>query len=163
MTEAEGSSSAHKPAIAAISKPQEPHRNSPGGALSKKMSTLARSDTAPEMALRRALHRHGMRYRVQLPTPTNRRRKIDVAFTRAKVAVFVDGCFWHGCPAHGTRPASNPEWWDWKIKRNRDRDADTNLMLKEVDWEVVRVWEHADPEAAAATIKRIVDERRSTG
>src|SRR5215207_9136772 len=97
----------------------EPSRIPPGRSLSPKMSTLARSDTAPEIALRSALHAAGLRFRVQLPMPGNRRRKIDIAFTRAKIAVFVDGCFWHGCPEHGTRPVTNREWWDWKLARNR--------------------------------------------
>ncbi|WP_157413079.1 very short patch repair endonuclease [Aeromicrobium sp. Root236] len=126
------------------------------------MSKLARRDTAPELALRSTLHAAGLRYRVQLPVPGNRRRRIDVAFTRAKVAVFVDGCFWHGCPLHGTRPATNSEWWDWKIKRNRDRDVDTNRLLAEHGWEVVRVWEHEPPIEAAERIWRVVETRRQS-
>lgn len=120
------------------------------------MSTLARQDTAPELALRSALHAYGLRYRVQIPVPGNRRRRIDIAFTRVRVAVFVDGCFWHGCPDHGTRPATNREWWDWKIKRNRDRDADTNLLLTKEGWTVIRVWEHEDPVRAAVRVARAV-------
>ena len=120
------------------------------------MSTLARQDTAPEIALRRALHSRGLRYRVQLQTPGNRRRRIDIAFTRAKVAVFVDGCYWHGCPDHGTRPVTNREWWDWKIKRNRDRDADTNRLLKDQGWVVVRIWEHEDARASAQQIEALL-------
>lgn len=120
------------------------------------MSTLARADTMPELALRRALFALGLRYRVQLHVPGNRRRRIDIAFTRAKVAVFVDGCYWHGCPEHGTRPATNREWWDWKIQRNRDRDADTNSLLAEHGWDVVRVWEHENPAKAAERIARSV-------
>lgn len=120
---------------------QEPPRISPGGALSRKMSALARTDTAPEIALRRALFRLGLRYRVQVHVPRNRRHRIDIAFTKAKVAVFVDGCYWHGCPDHATRPKANREWWDWKIARNRDRDANTNRLLEEQGWSVVRVWE----------------------
>lgn len=138
---------------------QEPLRVSPGGRLSAKMSTLARRDTAPELKLRSALHAAGLRYRVQLPLPGNRRRKIDVAFTRARVAVFVDGCFWHGCPRHGTRPATNQEWWDWKIKRNKDRDDDTNRLLADQGWEVIRVWEHEDPLQAASRVRETVSER----
>ncbi|WP_255354065.1 very short patch repair endonuclease [Aeromicrobium sp. Leaf291] len=129
---------------------------SPGSALSAKMSNLARTDTAPELALRRELHRRGLRYRVQFHVPGNRRRRMDVAFTRAKVAVFVDGCYWHGCPEHGTRPRTNREWWDWKIQRNRDRDADTNRLLDEQGWTVVRVWEHEDPATAANRIEQLV-------
>lgn len=135
---------------------EEPSRISPGGALSRKMSTLARTDTAPEIALRRALFRLGLRYRVQVHVPGNRRRRIDIAFTKARVAVFVDGCYWHGCPDHATRPRTNREWWDWKIARNQVRDADTNRLLGEQGWTVVRVWEHEDAEIAAARIAEIV-------
>lgn len=120
------------------------------------MSTLARTNTAPEMAIRRELHGRGLRYRVQLYVPGNRRRRIDVVFTRAKVAVFVDGCYWHGCPEHGVRPVTNCEWWDWKIQKNRDRNLDTNRLLEEQSWTVVRVWEHEDPAAAADRIEQLV-------
>jgi len=127
--------------------------------LSAKMSALARTDTAPELALRRALHARGLRYRVQLHVPGNRRRRIDVAFTRARVAVFVDGCFWHGCPEHGTRPVANREWWDWKIARNQARDADTNQLLESQGWTVGRVWEHEGPQAAATRVSDVVAAR----
>lgn len=120
------------------------------------MSTLARSDPAPELALRKELHRRGLRYRVQLHMPGDRRRRIDVAFTRAKVAVFVDGCYWHGCPEHGTNPVANSEWWRWKFARNRARDEDTNRHLREFGWTVIRVWEHEDPTDAADRIETIV-------
>jgi DNA mismatch endonuclease (patch repair protein) len=81
---------------------------------------------------------------------------MDVAFIRQEIAVFVDGCYWHGCPRHGTRPVTNQDWWDWKIQRNRDRDADTNRLLEEQGWRVVRVWEHEDPTNAAARVAEIV-------
>lgn len=139
---------------------KEPHRVSPGGPLSVKMSTLARRDTAPELALRSALHAMGLRYRLQVHVPGNRRRRMDVAFTRMKVAVFIDGCFWHGCPVHGTRPATNREWWDWKIQRNKDRDDDTNRLLAEHGWAVIRVWEHEPALEAAARIQQVVEARR---
>ena len=125
------------------------------------MATLARRDTAPELALRSVLHRRGLRYRVQLHVPGNRRRRIDIAFTRVKVAVFVDGCFWHGCPEHGTRPVANSEWWDWKMQRNQNRDADTNRLLAEHGWVVVRVWEHEDPVEAAERVAEVVRSRRA--
>lgn len=120
------------------------------------MSTLARADTAPELDLRKELHRRGLRYRVQLHVPGNRRRRIDVAFTRAKVAVFVDGCYWHGCPEHGTNPTANNEWWQWKFARNKARDEDTNRHLRELGWTVIRVWEHEDPADAADRIEAAV-------
>lgn len=85
------------------------------------------------------------------------RRKVDIVFPSRKVAVFVDGCFWHGCPDHGTQPRSNAEWWLWKIQRNRDRDDDTNRVLAELGWHVVRVWEHTDPDEAADLVEATLD------
>lgn len=130
----------------------EPARVSPGGALSAKMSTLARRDTKPEIELRRALHRRGLRFRVQLKVPGNRRRTIDIAFTRARLAVYVDGCFWHGCPDHHHLPRSNSEWWKWKVELNRRRDEDTDASLAASGWRVLRIWEHIDPEVAAELV-----------
>ena len=119
---------------------------------SDQMATLSRRDTAPELALRRELHKRGMRYRLQVKTPGSRRRTIDIAFPSARLAVFVDGCFWHGCPAHGTQPQANRDWWLWKIARNQARDADTNRLLLEAGWTVVRVWEHDEVSSAADTV-----------
>lgn len=99
-------------------------------------------DTGPELAVRRALHARGLRYRVHHPLPFNRRRRADIAFTRAKVAVFIDGCFWHGCPEHGTIPRRNSPYWSVKITTNRQRDADTTRRLEEDGWAVLRFWEH---------------------
>jgi len=125
------------------------HPGSSSLVVSRRMSTAKRRDTAAEIALRRELHARGMRYRVAYPVPNQRRRTIDVAFTRAKVAVFVDGCFWHGCLEHGTMPRSNGEWWRTKLAANEARDRDTNRLLEELDWIVVRVWEHERPNVAA--------------
>jgi DNA mismatch endonuclease (patch repair protein) len=121
----------------------EPDRTRPGGALSAKMSRLARRDTKPEVLLRSELHRRGLRYRVQVKVPGNNRRTIDIAFTRARLAVYVDGCFWHGCPEHHVRPRANSEWWRWKIERNQARDRDTDHQLDASGWTVLRIWEHA--------------------
>jgi DNA mismatch endonuclease (patch repair protein) len=131
----------------------EPNRISPGGLLSAKMSRLARRDTAPEIALRQELHRRGLRFRVQVKVPGNNRRTIDIAFTRARLAVYVDGCFWHGCPEHHVRPRANSEWWGWKIERNQARDADTNRELADAGWNVVRIWEHVSATAAADRVE----------
>lgn len=123
------------------------------------MSSAKRRDTAPEKALRGALHARGLRYRVNLPVPQQRRRTIDIAFTRAKVAVFVDGCFWHGCPEHGTRPRTNSEWWTTKLTANQTRDRDTDRLLIDLGWYVIRVWEHESPQVAADRIAREVHDR----
>jgi DNA mismatch endonuclease (patch repair protein) len=116
------------------------------------MSNARRRDTAPEMALRRLLHAAGLRYRVAYPVPGQRRRTIDIAFPRQKLAVFVDGCFWHGCREHGTNPSANSDWWQKKIAANQARDRDTDAVLAEAGWHVVRVWEHMPPSEAADAV-----------
>lgn len=124
------------------------------------MSRQSSRDTGPERALRRALFAGGMRYRVHHPVSVGPRRHADIAFTRARVAVFVDGCYWHGCPAHASWPKANAEWWRAKIERNRLRDQDTDERLMAAGWLSVRVWEHEDPMEAAARIAAIVRQRR---
>ena len=137
----------------------EPARISPDSATSAKMARLARRDTAPEWKLRRQLHALGLRYNLQVPVPGTPRRSIDIAFPRLRIAVFVDGCYWHGCPEHGTRPRTNSEWWDWKIERTRMRDQDTNKLLSDRDWNVIRIWEHEDAHDAALRIESVVRRR----
>ncbi|UER54609.1 very short patch repair endonuclease [Kineosporiaceae bacterium SCSIO 59966] len=116
------------------------------------MSTLRRKDNGSELAVRRLLHGAGYRFRVHYPVPGLPRRTIDIAFTRAKVAVFVDGCFWHGCPEHGTRPRSNAEWWSSKLDANMARDRDTDDALEKLGWTVLRLWEHEEPARAAERV-----------
>lgn len=128
------------------------HPGSSSETVSRRMSTARRRDTAPELALRKAVHALGLRYRVAYPVPGQRRRTIDLAFTRAKVAVFVDGCFWHGCPTHGSSPRQNSAWWTQKLAANYARDRDTDRMLDELGWTVLRVWEHEDFSEAAARV-----------
>ena len=126
------------------------------------MSRMPRADTRPELELRRELHRRGLRFRVNvrgLPgTP-------DIAFTRARIAVFCDGCFWHACPEHGVLPKSNRSWWRQKLERNTERDREKDAALRELGWEPVHVWEHEDPEATAEELERLWRGRtgRSTG
>ncbi len=118
-------------------------------------------DTAPEMQLRRALHAAGLRYRVDAPPLPGLRRRADLVFGPAKVAVFVDGCVWHGCPEHGIRtPHTNPGYWTGKVRRNRERDADTDERLREAGWLPLRLWEHEDLAAAAREVASTVLERR---
>src|SRR3954447_25332549 len=102
------------------------HPGSSSSVMSRRMGVARRRDTAPELALRSLLHRSGLRYRVAWPIPGQRRRTIDIAFTRVHLAVFVDGCFWHGCPVHGVQPKANAAWWRAKLEANdrRDRDSD---------------------------------------
>ena len=113
--------------------------------------------------LRRELHARGMRYRVGYAVPGNRRRSIDIAFVGIRLAVFVDGCFWHGCPVHGTWPITNAEWWENKIVMNRARDADTDRLLREHGWESLRLWEHEVPAAADRVIDAYSRRRRVVG
>lgn len=113
-------------------------------------------DTGPEMAVRRALHARGLRYRVDHPLPFDRRRRADIVFTRAKVAVFIDGCFWHGCPEHGKKPRTNTRFWADKIARNEERDAETTLRLTELGWAVLRFWEHESVDFAVESVVRTV-------
>lgn len=117
-------------------------------------------DTGPELAVRRALHAMGLRYRVDYPLPFDRRRRADIAFTRAKVAVFIDGCFWHGCPEHGTTPHTNTEFWRTKIERNRVRDRDTSERLESMGWIVLRFWEHENPRSCAEAVTSTVNLQR---
>jgi DNA mismatch endonuclease, patch repair protein len=110
-------------------------------------------DTKPELEVRRALHRLGLRYRVAIAPEPGLRRRADIVFTRARVAVFIDGCFWHGCPEHGRSSFShNVDYWPAKIAANVARDADTTERLRQAGWLVLRFWEH---EAATEIVKDI--------
>ena len=111
-------------------------------------------DTAPELALRRELHRRGMRYRVHRQPFPGLRCRPDVVFTRARVAVFVDGCFWHVCPEHATKPVANGDWWRRKLKANVERDRRNDDALSVAGWKVVRIWEHEDPADGADSVER---------
>jgi DNA mismatch endonuclease (patch repair protein) len=118
-------------------------------------------DTGAEVAIRRALHAAGLRYRVHRQPLPSLRRTADVVFPRARVAVFVDGCFWHGCPEHGRRLHRVNDWyWPAKIERNRRRDRDTDARLGEAGWSVVRVWEHEAPDVAVARVRAALDAAR---
>lgn len=128
--------------------------------VSARMSRQARRDTAPEVAVRKLLHASGYRYRLNERVPHMPRRTIDIAFTRAKVAVFLDGCFWHGCPDHATRPKSNAEWWRQKLDKNMARDAETTAHLVSEGWTVLRFWEHQPPAQVAEVVAEVVDRER---
>ncbi|MGW7050798.1 very short patch repair endonuclease [Streptomyces sp. NPDC054887] len=118
-------------------------------------------DTKPELALRSLLHAKGLRYRVDASPLKGVRRRADVIFPKDKVAVFVDGCFWHGCPQH-LRPAKrNAEAWAAKLEGNQARDINTNELLRAAGWTVVRVWEHEDPVVAAETVAQTLWQLRA--
>lgn len=114
---------------------------------------VKRRDNGPELAVRRVLHAAGYRYRVAYPIPGQRRRTIDIAFTRWRLAIYVDGCFWHGCPVHRTSPRSNEEWWRAKIAANKTRDASAEEQLRMLGWTVLRFWEHEDARSVSAAIQ----------
>ncbi|WP_048832545.1 very short patch repair endonuclease [Nocardia cyriacigeorgica] len=116
------------------------------------MSRQRRAGTAPELALRRELHRRGLRYFVDRAPIRGQRRRADVVFPRLRVAVYVDGCFWHSCPQHATYPKNNAEWWAEKLAGNVARDRATDDALAAAGWRVIRIWEHEDPVAAAGRI-----------
>ena len=120
-----------------------------------------RVDTAPEVALRRALHARGLRFRKDHPIRTPQRLvRPDVVFTRARVAVFVDGCFWHCCPLHGNVPRANGDYWRPKLARNVARDRAVDGALTADGWHVIRVWEHEDATSAAEEVALAVEATR---
>lgn len=118
-------------------------------------------DTKAELAVRRLLHARGLRYRVNARPERELRRTADLLFARARVAVFIDGCYWHGCPDHFSTPATNPDYWEGKIGRNRSRDVETTALLEERGWTVLRFWEHEVPAAVADSIAETVRSRRA--
>lgn len=124
--------------------------------VSEQMSRMPRADTGPELALRRELHARGLRFRVhdrRLPgTP-------DVVLTRARLAVFIDGCFWHGCPEHGTLPRNNRDWWAAKLEANAERDRRKDAELTGMGWTPVHFWEHVPVAEMADVVERLWRER----
>lgn len=130
--------------------------------VSRQMSAQRSRNTDCELALRRSLHARGLRYRVhQQPIP-GLRREADIVFGSKQIAVFVDGCFWHGCPEHGSVPTSNRAWWTEKLRRNRRRDIQTDEILRAEGWEPIRIWEHENPTFAAARIASLLAQRHRT-
>lgn len=115
-----------------------------------------RRDTRPEVKIRRLLHAGGLRYRVDWALPFDRRRRADIVFTRQRVIVFVDGCYWHRCPEHYIPPKTNAAFWENKTLGNQARDLDTQRRLEDVGWTVLRFWEHEDPVLVAAAIRAAV-------
>jgi DNA mismatch endonuclease (patch repair protein) len=118
------------------------------------MQANRRRDTRPELALRREMHRRGWRYRVDAPVLPGLRRRADMLFIKVKVAVFVDGCYWHACPVHGTQAKTNADFWREKLAANVARDRDTDRRLSGAGWTVVRVWEHEPTDVAVAIVEK---------
>ncbi len=113
-------------------------------------------DTSPELAVRRAVWARGMRYRVDTRPLPELNRRADLVFRRVRVAVFVDGCYWHSCPVQATRPSTNCEFWTQKLENTIARDRDTNELLRAHGWTVLRFWEHEDAAEVADAVERIV-------
>ena len=124
-------------------------------ATSERMARVGQRNNSAERALRSELHVRGVRFRLHRPVEGTR-RTIDIAFVSKRLAVFIDGCFWHGCPTHGSTPKNNAEWWRRKIDANVTRDRDTTARLENDGWRVVRVWEHELPAVAADRILRLL-------
>jgi DNA mismatch endonuclease (patch repair protein) len=125
-------------------------------AVHERMSRQPKRDTSCELRLRSALFARGQRYRVHYRVPEVARRTIDIAFVGSRVAVFLDGCFWHGCPVHGAKMTTNGAWWARKIARNRERDAETDDILRASGWCVTRIWEHVECEDAVRTVEALL-------
>lgn len=117
-------------------------------------------DTGPELRLRSLLHSHGLRYRVSMRPLPHLRRSVDIVFPSARVAVFVDGCYWHGCPEHYRPATKHSHFWATKIADNKRRDAETNRAFANEGWTVVRCWEHEEPEAAASRVMKVLESKR---
>lgn len=124
----------------------------PSSAVSRRMARTRGKDNPRERELRSALHHQGLRFRIHYAIPGTK-RSIDIAFTRWRLAVFCDGCFWHGCPIHATTPKTNQEWWKDKIATNKARDLDTDSRLTSDGWTVLRIWEHVSVDDAVSLIR----------
>jgi DNA mismatch endonuclease (patch repair protein) len=132
-------------------------------AVSRRMRRNLKRDTRPEIALRSELHSRGARFRTNLLVRVDGLSvRPDVVFARTKVAVFVDGCFWHGCPEHGNAPRRNTEYWGPKLDRNARRDAVVNERLAAASWNVVRIWEHEPVKLAADAVMEVVAAARDS-
>lgn len=129
--------------------------------VARSMRSNRRSGTRPELGVRRALFALGLRYRVDFAPGRNKRRKADIVFTKSRIAVFIDGCFWHGCPLHATIPKANSRYWVPKLARNVERDRETNESLKDEGWVVLRYWEHESTARVIEDVRRHVRARPS--
>jgi DNA mismatch endonuclease (patch repair protein) len=117
-------------------------------------------DTGPEKRLRSIVHKAGLRYAIAVRPEADINRRADLVFRSAKVAVFVHGCFWHGCPKHYSSPKSNMRYWSEKVRRNRERDVETRLLLKRRGWRVLVFWEHQPAESCSVRVVSAVSERK---
>ncbi len=156
MTEEHGT---HDSDEAPIRQEPRPRSYRPGTdpVTSARMSRQRRAGTKPELVLRRELHRRGIRYFVDRAPIRGQRRRADLVFPRRRIAVYVDGCFWHCCPDHATYPKNNAEWWAEKLAGNVARDRETDAALAAAGWQVIRIWEHEDAILAADRVQAALD------
>lgn len=139
----------------------KPTLSPPTAAVRDRMRRAGRADTAPEVAIRRILFLDGLRYRKDHAPLAGIRTRADIVFVGARVAVYVDGCFWHGCPEHATWPKNNAEFWRSKIETNRERDCRVTELLTAAGWLVIRVWEHESPASGAERVRAAVASRKT--
>ena len=146
-----------RPASGSPARLAEVARIPPSEAVRRSMRSNRRTDTLPELRLRSELHRRGLRFRKDHPLNVDGIRvRPDIVFTRARVAVFIDGCFWHSCPVHREVPRANRSFWEGKFARTAERDARVNHALEQAGWLVLRIWEHEDPVVAAAAVAAVL-------
>lgn len=124
-----------------------------------KMQAQRARNTKPEIQLRRELHARGVRFRLDGKLPGLRRRSADIVWSGRRLAVFVDGCFWHGCPDHFVLPKTHSDWWHQKIQRNKARDLETTLALTSAGWTVIRIWEHLRTDLAADVVQAVIQDQ----
>lgn len=127
--------------------------------VSDEMRRMPEYSTGPEMLVRQAIFKSGFRYRVKYPVPGVPRRTMDIAFPGRRIAIFIDGCFWHGCSEHRSIPKNNYEWWKAKIDQNRKRDRDTDERLVSAGWSVLRYWEHDPVEKIVQELQDLIKSR----
>lgn len=138
-----------------------PHPTIP--AVSRRMRANPRRDTQPEILLRSELHRRGLRFRKDLLLRVpGRSVRPDIVFTRARLAVFVDGCFWHACPKHGNHPRVNTDYWRPKLARNVARDRAVDEALAQAGWKVLRAWEHEPISEVAQRVQAVAQQGRAS-
>jgi DNA mismatch endonuclease, patch repair protein len=141
-----------------IAVPQSPLASTPGR--SRTMAGIRRSNTRPELAIRSEVHRRGLRFRKDFRLDLGAvKPRPDLAFTRRRVAVFVDGCFWHCCPVHGKSPSQNTGYWNPKLARNQERDRLQEKALEAAGWTVLRIWEHEETVEAADRVEELLRSR----
>lgn len=128
----------------------------PSETVRRQMQAQRTSGTKIEIDVRRKLHAKGIRYRVDAKLLPKKRIRGDIVWSGRKIVVFMDGCFWHGCPLHSTTPTKNRDWWIQKLSQNRTRDRSTDLLLREAGWTVLRFWEHEDTDKVVETIIEVL-------